>query len=44
MRCAFFDVASVLGFRVSQVVATVVADGQVFLVAVATFAQGLNVL
>jgi hypothetical protein len=33
-----------LGFGVPQVVAAVMADGQVFLVAVATFAQGLDVL
>ena len=44
MRCAFFDVASAFRFRVAQVVAAVVADGEVFLVAVATFAERLNVL
>ena len=44
MRGAFVDAASGFGFSVSQVVAAVVADGQIFLVAVTTFAQGLNVL
>jgi hypothetical protein len=33
-----------LGFGVPQVVTAVVADGEVFLVAVATFAERLNVL
>jgi len=33
-----------LGFGVPQVVAAVVADGEVFLVAVATFTERLNML
>jgi hypothetical protein len=44
MRDTFVDVASGFGLDVSQVVATVMADGQVFLVAVTTFTKRLNVL
>jgi hypothetical protein len=33
-----------LGFDVPQVVAAIMADGQIFLVAVAAFAERLNVL
>jgi hypothetical protein len=38
MHGVFVDAASGFGFGVPQVVAAVVADGEVFLVAVATFA------
>jgi hypothetical protein len=44
MHGVFVDAASGFGFGVPQVVATVVADGQIFLVAAATFAQRLDVL
>jgi hypothetical protein len=44
MHGVFVDAASGFGFGVPQIVAAVVADGQIFLVAVATFAQGLDVL
>jgi hypothetical protein len=44
MRGAFVDAPSGFGLDMPQVVATVVADGEVLLVAVATFAERLNVL
>jgi hypothetical protein len=44
MRGAFVDASSGFGFGVPQVIATVMADGQVVLVAIATFAERLNVL
>jgi hypothetical protein len=44
MRGAFVDTASSFGFGVPQVIAAVMADGQVVLVTIATFAERLNVL